>query len=79
MKLRIPTKCDYNMSYTGAASIDNLLTILEDGSIKLIKRFSTLSTITIDDKCHLDGAQAIARVPDLESHSYNRSQVSGLT
>ena len=37
MKLGIPLNCDYNMSYTEAASIDNFVTISDDGSIKLIK------------------------------------------
>ena len=35
------------------ASIDNFLTILEDAPVKLIKRFSSQSTETNDDKCHL--------------------------
>ena len=42
MKLRIPTNCDYNMSYKATGSI-TFLNILDDGSIKLIKWFSTKS------------------------------------
>ena len=53
MKLRIPTNYDYNMSDAEAASIDNFVTISDDGSIKLIKQFSTKSRETNDYKCQL--------------------------
>lgn len=55
MKLRVSTtpNCDYNMSYTAAASIDNFITILGDASIKLMKRFSTPVNWKNDDRRHL--------------------------